>query len=361
MKADFVSLQIATAYPMDKPADGAAFLRRLAQYPKLVPEKIGDTEPLRKLFEIAKIDELTDTIWNSFMTMWTRRGPRAGGNLSPGRPHRHGRLSYLIYDVKFADMLTGYLRKEAVALRADIGCVETGWPNQKGRTGTFVQTYPPSTLPEEFDLLGGGWLYTVEIKDHLAQLSWATVFGPPYVRMFGRERLLSAPAAIVEEIAPEMVYIQLTPEVCDVTKDLKAYFAVRRRVKEHIGPDAFFDPAKGNGPYRVPKFDLEPWPQPRPLGSIGGAPIVGLIAGHPIIEQDGKKEILEEMDFGAEAFGPLGIRPKGTKPQFGKIGGREIVAVQSGHPVVEADGGTEIRTDIVLGWHVETKEAADGV
>ena len=347
-------MAILTARQLKSAGDLAAVLGRLATYPELVPDRIDNIEPLRYAFEPGRLDQIAERIWDGSMIEWERRRPTGGGIIDAGMPDMHRRLNCFSHDLGVIPVLLRFLREEAVACQAEIGCVEPNWPGNLGSSNTMEWHYPPSTPPEVFDLIRGDGLYTIRIKDNLAQLAWATVFGPPYVRMFGRERLLSAPAAVVEEIAPEMIYIQVTPDVQDVVKDLRGFFAARRRVKEHIGPDAFFDPAKGKGPYRVPKFDLEPWPQPRPLGTIGGAPIVGLIATRPIVERNGKKEVVEDIDFGPDMFLiPGGKLPKGAKAQLGTIKGLKILSVDgAGHPVVQQPDGTHLTiSDIQVGWH----------
>jgi hypothetical protein len=54
------------------------------------------------------------------------------------------------------------------------------------------------------------------LQHRLPALSWATVFGDAYVRTFGIERLLSAPAFKVERLNDSAVYIQLTPNHSDL-------------------------------------------------------------------------------------------------------------------------------------------------
>ena len=93
----------------------------------------------------------------------------------------------------------------------------------------------------------------LDIAIALPTLFWITVFGPPYVEMFGKEKLFSAPAFRVEEVQKDQILIQLTERPEDVKRDLPRVLAVRDAVIDHIGRDAFFDVEAGlNGDYRVP-------------------------------------------------------------------------------------------------------------
>jgi hypothetical protein len=86
-------------------------------------------------------------------------------------------------------------------------------------------------------------------------LYWLTLFGPPYVKLFGRERLLSAPAYKVEELAYGGITLQLTPSLSDLRTKTDEFEAVRSATLAHLDNDAFFDPTKGpDYEYQRPNF-----------------------------------------------------------------------------------------------------------
>ncbi|MGN6609699.1 MAG: hypothetical protein ACTHMS_22145 [Jatrophihabitans sp.] len=87
---------------------------------------------------------------------------------------------------------------------------------------------------------------------YLPTLWWAQVFGPPWVELFGRDVLAATPAHRVEEVAPGHWLVQLTEHLADVVDDHERFAAVRAKAIEHLGADAFFDPAVGSrGTYRA--------------------------------------------------------------------------------------------------------------
>ena len=91
---------------------------------------------------------------------------------------------------------------------------------------------------------GGSEFGTNRLRHWLPALPWATVFGDAYVRMFGMELLMSAPAFKVEKLSDSAVYIQLTPSLFDLEADYQSFHATRLKVQAHLGNEAFFDPSR---------------------------------------------------------------------------------------------------------------------
>lgn len=116
-------------------------------------------------------------------------------------------------------------------------------------------------------------LVTTHILRHwLPDIFWGTVFGPPYVALFGKEKLLSAPVTMVEQIGQDTIYVQLTDKVADVVNDPEGMASKRKAFKDHVAVDAFFELDRSydahsrleHGPfgteYVTPKFELlEDW------------------------------------------------------------------------------------------------------
>ena len=78
------------------------------------------------------------------------------------------------------------------------------------------------------------------LRRWIPDLFWGTIFGPAYVDFFGRDYLLRAPGHIVEEIAPHVVYLQLSDSIYDMVERFDKVSVVRQRVKEYIGVDSFW-------------------------------------------------------------------------------------------------------------------------
>lgn len=101
----------------------------------------------------------------------------------------------------------------------------------------------------------GPWLFLTPIDlatEWLPNLFWAQIFGPPWVELFGADRLASVPAYRVEEVAPDRWLVQLTERLGDVVDDHDRFDRIRAAAKAHLGADAFYSAERGlTGPYRV--------------------------------------------------------------------------------------------------------------
>jgi hypothetical protein len=96
---------------------------------------------------------------------------------------------------------------------------------------------------------------TKKLKASLTDLLWFTIFGPPYVEMFGRRRLESVPAHEVRTLSNGSVAVQVTPDIPDTPEGWANFKAAHDRCKSQLGSNAFFDPKAPKGYlYGVPEF-----------------------------------------------------------------------------------------------------------
>lgn len=92
------------------------------------------------------------------------------------------------------------------------------------------------------------------IKIRLPEIRWMNFYGKPYVEMFGKEKLLSAPCYKAEVITEDIISIQATE---DLFKDIPD--EVKSDIKMHLGEDAFVWRNKDAISYKdgkVPNFDF---------------------------------------------------------------------------------------------------------
>ncbi|MBC7782557.1 MAG: hypothetical protein H7144_01855 [Burkholderiales bacterium] len=89
----------------------------------------------------------------------------------------------------------------------------------------------------------GGFSFHMQSPGRLAfglpTLAWRTYFGPMYIRHFGKERLLSAPAYAVREVHPDVISIQLTESINAIDTDWDRFHATRQAVIAHLGAESF--------------------------------------------------------------------------------------------------------------------------
>ena len=88
----------------------------------------------------------------------------------------------------------------------------------------------------------------------LPGVPWAACYGKPYIDLFGKKKLLSLPIHVCKEIAPDLIYCQLTDRLLDAVDNLSLIDERRKPVYEILGRDAFFDPADEERQGRVPEF-----------------------------------------------------------------------------------------------------------
>ena len=76
----------------------------------------------------------------------------------------------------------------------------------------------------------------ISYRTCLGGITWMALFGPPYVEMFGREVLQSAPC-VVEEFAENRFMLLTSEEPVEPTPEILERQAM---VRKHLGEDAFY-------------------------------------------------------------------------------------------------------------------------
>lgn len=210
--------------------------------PELKPEFFNSCEPINK--EFRNIDKALEEWGQSFI--WRRRKPSAFGMVTFGSTHPRrpfhtsllleGRLEAI--DVR---RLARFVQEFSKKFKPDIG---------------LIHVFPKIGPRKRHPILN---ISTFVLRDSLPNLYWATIFGPPYVKLFGRERLLATPAPIVKELDDNLIYIQLTENVLDNRVCPERVETARLAAKEFLDSNAFLDSKLGPGHvYRVPEFHIEP-------------------------------------------------------------------------------------------------------
>lgn len=92
-------------------------------------------------------------------------------------------------------------------------------------------------------------------RGYIRELYWLTVFGPPYVELFGRDRILTTPAHEVRDLSYGGMGVELAEGLQDTTEAWESFLAARARAKEHLNNNAFFDPKlPRTHAYDTPRF-----------------------------------------------------------------------------------------------------------
>jgi hypothetical protein len=251
---------------LTKPDDFLDAVRTFCRLlPQVRPTNWGWWEPLKQKFDEEHLDKLVPEHGSSTTTYWQRRkNPKAEGGFGirwrsgvPGIYDTHSDVNFTteLGQVE-QEALVAYLKEASVRSRADLAFVDALTPKYRGFA---IETEAAPT--------GQDFLVTTHLLRHwLPDVFWGTVFGPPYVRLFGKERLLTVPAFSVEELGPETVYVQLTERIADTVEDHDGVQSRRKLFKEHLQSNAFYVPGKG--------YD---WRERGPVGDVFDVPTFQLI------------------------------------------------------------------------------------
>ncbi len=209
--------------------------------PELMPEYYNNHEPVNIKFDPAGLDVALEKWEMSFL--WKRKKPSVTGTVFFGssHPRRPIHTSLLIQakpEIIDSQKLSQFVRVFSQTFRPDIGLVHVR-PKSEMESG---MTFKMSTFV---------------LKESLPDLYWVTVFGNPYVKLFGKERLLSTPTSVVNELDDGLVYIQLTNNLMDIRKTPERVEQAREAAKKHLNSNAFFDSEKSlNHVYNTPSFNI---------------------------------------------------------------------------------------------------------
>lgn len=231
------SRSLASADAVD---DVVGTLSRIA--PTLSPEKYGNWEPLRTPF--SSNADLHGSWKSPFL--WLRKRPSATGSVfmvtGPRPQHASVTMAARSEEVDPAE-IKGLLLAWAEKLDVDFAFLHrlTHEDVQQGIESQVVS--PIDRGKTRFTM----FVTTQVLSRGLPDVYWGTVLGPPYVKLFSREVILSAPAFSVTELRSGAIYIQLTAAYTDSDQ---AITSARERLKEHLGPDAFS--VTGRSAARVP-------------------------------------------------------------------------------------------------------------
>jgi len=245
--------------------DGRYFLQRFMHYfPNHVPEKCGDVEPLKHVFDEGDLNHVLQ-FWGPWAFIAERKThPTSLLDIdealsSPYTPHRkiaaylqfeqneregHFALSEFVYEVSNAF--------GAVYAAAHISTkVEAQQFARKNLE--FIEEHPERS--SEFAIRGlkrvlenpSGLMTTLhdirtkKLRTYIPNLFWLSVFGPPYVKLFGEESILGAPANEVRKLPYGGIGVTLTEGIDENLESLQDFESMRDRAKRHLDSNAFFD------------------------------------------------------------------------------------------------------------------------
>ena len=232
-----IYLELLTPRSLTSREDGNQVLRLWERYlPTCLPEKVGNWEPINHAFDLNNLDAALN-LWR-WPFFAKRKKPRMEAQIFMRRGAMPQHATWVLnFDCgeTNVDELAGFLKEAAKILNADFGCltllneaeIEAGRHN-----GTVTALDKKSTRFNFF-------IASQDLQTSIPDVYWLTVFGPPYVKRFGKDKLLSAPATKVEELGDTAVLVQLTSRLEDMRTDVATFNAAKAELKSFLGQTAF--------------------------------------------------------------------------------------------------------------------------
>lgn len=213
MKDTFV--EVITRDSLHSLDEGRRFMAVLEKTaPNWLPGKWGHWEPLRREYDPADLEEA----WSDDLLLWKGRSAKVEGFLSkPLGPHKRYGLVHFSGDLPASELeRTAHVAQDiALAFDGVYGFVHVHTCHEDGEE--------PHLFVPQFDL-----------RDEL-RIYWGTILGSPYARLFGTERIASAPAYMVERLGPELFWVQLTERLDDVRTRPDEVAELAAAVKHYLG------------------------------------------------------------------------------------------------------------------------------
>ena len=248
-----VFLEVMTESSLYSLEEGQTLMGLLEELmPEWMPGRWGHDEPLRRTYSPDVLEEA----WSDEL-MWKGVGARANGMIfRPRGPRERYGVILVDADPVEVDASRAIMLLERLGLAFDgvYGFLHLATrPDLKGAAPAsvgYLDGVPLLSTPE------------IQLRRWLPDLYWGNLLGPPYVELFGRERIESAPAHTVKQVGPDLYYLQLSEQLEDLRDRWDEVAAVRAAVKQHLGANAFWDTALGEEhPYDVPAFAAPPAPR----------------------------------------------------------------------------------------------------
>ncbi|WP_218080316.1 hypothetical protein [Anthocerotibacter panamensis] len=210
------------------------------------PERIGNYEPIKLAYNFNEIDACLDFWENPFL--WKRRKPRVLGNVWMSYPNQHSSV-YITANSKQLDpqKIVEFFKATSHLLQVDFAYLHF-LAEPESESWDVQQKLMPFRQG----------VTTHDLRKNIPNLCWATVFGKPYTRLFLLERILCAPAPIIQEIDKDTIYIQLSQDIFDLKSHYESINLVREKVKRHLNCNAFLDTSlPPQHQYTIPKFTFD--------------------------------------------------------------------------------------------------------
>lgn len=228
------------------------------ELPEVMPDVWDIVEPMRRPFSVEGVRTTLET-WDPahFDFDWKKKT----GNKAWGSFHkmawlvnftRHAQSSiYMALPRALEPKVIEYCKTSSLKFGAHFSYFDV-----------LVENYLHTAVRNKSAPHGGNLHITSHvIQKFLPDVFWSQIYGRPYIELFGIDKLLSAPAYKVEQLSPDIVYVQLTPTLFDQYERYEELDRMRQLVKQHLDDNIFFKESNAEDHvYRTPNFNFPPRP-----------------------------------------------------------------------------------------------------
>jgi hypothetical protein len=219
---------------------GRLFLEILAgDASHLRPDFFGHFEPVKNPFSVNDISGVL-TAWGKGF-LWRRTQPRISGQVIHGPVSAHDAI-YL--SLRSSEFHVSFVYSFVARLEGAFGIEMAYVHGRRAADSDNRREYARSWMPFAQGLT------THHLREGIPDFPWLLLFGPAYVGLFGRDRLLRVPAAAVDSVG-DCIAVRLTNSMSDCGASRAEYERARDRAKEYLDKNAFRCPGQ---PSETPTF-----------------------------------------------------------------------------------------------------------
>jgi hypothetical protein len=236
---------------------GRDLLERFARYfPEHTLQKFGEDEPLRHAFDADDLQRVL-RFWGPWYFIAARRKhPCSALSVthaldSPYTPHRSIHIHLQFDDNSPANNASAreFLYETSNALGADYAAAHVSpraWAVDD--IDEVLRTRPSiCALTTE--------IKTKRLRRNIPNLYWLTVFGLPYVELFGKDRILQTPAFAKRELEYGGIGVELAEGIEDTVESFEKFESLRETAKRYLGSNAFYEKSLAkHHVYNAPTF-----------------------------------------------------------------------------------------------------------
>ncbi len=251
METEFsINMFLLSTKNFQDPQFAEKIIKMMNQHKYFVPTLYDSVTPLKKVFDMENMDEMVNTWMNTEKNDRSIDQNYASGDFI-ARGKRKSKIDYFASWIKNQQVNFNLL---SITLHVEEIIKKKLFDEFMLVCTNFMNAVDPVYGEIGIEHSNNNKNNPIDLRVRYPDLKWISIFGKPYIELFGRDQLLSAPCYKVHEFGENIIGLQLTESIFD---DLS--LEVRSAVKKHLGEEAFVEEGKGIRRHQVglvPEFDF---------------------------------------------------------------------------------------------------------